>query len=99
MASKDQLDIKQLKPGTWRLEFDYNDDFISYLKQRVPKENREYDPDTHFWTITGDEYIPAIEGIGVQKFSYATKIFERDGKQVWKNLKTGREEVQENLFQ
>ena len=99
MPNRDQLDIRQVKAGVWRIEADYNADFVEYLKMRVPKQDRDYDPDTNVWTITGDKYIPAIEGVGVQKFSFATKIFWREGKQVWHNLKTGREEIQENLFQ
>jgi hypothetical protein len=97
MPNKDQIDIRELRPGVWRIEADYEESFVEWLKQRVPKEDRDYDPDTHFWTITGDKYIPAIEGIGAQKFSYATKVFWRDDKQVYKNLHSGREEIQENL--
>jgi hypothetical protein len=93
MSEPDQLDIRQVGEGKWRLEFAYNGDFIAWLKSRVPAQDRSYDPATHFWEIRGDQYIPAIEGIGVQKFSFATKIFWRDNVEVWKNLKTGREEI------
>ena len=98
MPEPDQLDLRELRPGVYRLEFPYNPDFISYIKQRVPAQDRSYDPETHFWEIRGDQYIPAIEGIGAQKFKFATKIFWRDGKEVWKNLHSGHESVQENLF-
>jgi hypothetical protein len=99
VSEPDQIDIKEMGHGKWRLEFAYNGDFITWLKGRIPAQDRSYDPDTHFWEIRGEEYIPAIEGIAVQKFSFATKIFWRDGKQVWRNLKTGTESIQENLFQ
>lgn len=98
VANKDQLDIRQLADGSWRLEFDYNSEFIEYLKQRVPARDRHYDDVTHYWTIFKDEYMPAIEGIAVQKFAHVTKIFWRDDKEVWRNLKTGVEYIQENLF-
>jgi hypothetical protein len=99
MSNPDQLDIRELCPGVFRLEFDYNEDFIAWLKARISPRDRSYDPATHFWEIRGDSYLLAIEGVGTQKFSYVTKIFWRDGKEVWKNVKTGTEQVQENLFQ
>lgn len=98
MAEPDQLDIREIGPNKWRLEFPFNEDFIEFIKSRVPYADRSYDPDTHFWEIRDSKYLPALEGVGVQKFRFATKIFWRDGKQVWKNLRTGHESVQENLF-
>lgn len=98
MSNPDQIDIKELSPGVWRLEFDFNADFISWLKARVAPADRSYDPETHFWEVRGDKYIPAIEGIGTQRFKFATKIFWRDGRQVFKNLHSGVESIQENLF-
>lgn len=98
MSNSGQLDIRELKPGVWRLEFPYNEDFIAWLKVRIPPRDRSYDSSTHFWEIKGDHHIPAIEGIGVQKFKWATKIFYRDGLQVMKNLHSGVETIQENLF-
>lgn len=98
MSNPDQLDIRELRPGVWRLEFPYNEEFIAWLKARISPRDRSYDPATHFWDVTGDSYLPAIEGVGVQRFHFVTKIFWRDGKEVWKNLKTGKEEIQESLF-
>jgi hypothetical protein len=98
VAEADQIDLKEIGPGKYQLCFPYNPDFIQYLKTRVPAQDRSYDPDTHFWEVRGEQYIPAIEGIAVRKFSFATKIFWRDGKQVWRNLKSGAESIQENLF-
>jgi hypothetical protein len=97
MSNPDQLDIKQVGEGRWVLTFPYREDFIELIKTRVPRTDRSYDEVTHEWTIVGDQYIPALEGVGVQKFSFATRIFLRDGKRVWRNLKTGKEEIQENL--
>jgi hypothetical protein len=97
MPHPDQLDIKQVGDN-YKLSFDYNPDFIEWLKGRVPSRDRSYDEDTHEWTIFGDAHIAAIEGVGVQKFSFATKIFRRGNQMVWKNLKSGKEEVQEGLF-
>jgi hypothetical protein len=95
----DQCDIRSVRPGVWKVESDYNPDFVDYMKSRVPADDRSYDPDTHIWEIRGDNYIPMLESIAVQKFSFATRIYtDSQGRRVWRNLKSGREEVQENLF-
>lgn len=98
MSNPDQLDIRELSPGVWQFEFPFNGDFIEFIKGRVPWSDRAYDSATNFWTVRGDKYLPALEGVGVQKFRYVTKIFGRDGMEVWKNLKTGAESIQGNLF-
>ena len=98
MANEDQLDIVQVRPGCWRLEFPYHPEFIAFLKRRVPAQDRSYNPDTHSWEIRGDQYLAAIEGVGVQKFTHASRKFRRDGKLVWLNLVSHQEMVQEELF-
>ncbi len=98
MSNEDQLDIRELRDGSYRLEFPYNADFIAFLKSRVPGKDRTYDPESNHWTLLNTMHLSHIESVGLQKFSYVTKIFWRDGKQIWKNLKTGTESVQENLF-
>lgn len=98
MSNADQLDIREIGPSKWRLEFPFNADFIEFIKSRIPWQDRSYDSATHFWEIRGDKYLPAIEGVGVQKFKFATKIYFRDGKEVWRNLHSGHESIQENLF-
>ncbi|MGH3427725.1 MAG: hypothetical protein ACRDQZ_09195 [Mycobacteriales bacterium] len=98
MANDQQLDIREIGPETWRLEFPYNADFIEFIKRRVPHTDRSYDSATNFWTVRGDKYMPAIEGVGVQKFRFATKIFKRGDDEVWKNLITGAESIQKSLF-
>lgn len=92
------IDIREMGDGVWRLEFDYQADFIEYLKKRVPAKDRSYDVDTHWWTIRGQQYMNAIEGIAAQKFDHATLIFRRHGETVWKNLISGRESIQKSLF-
>jgi hypothetical protein len=100
MPNPDQCDIRRISPGVWRVECDFNESFIDYMKSRVPREARSYDPDTKIWTIKGDEYIAKLESIAVQKFSYVTRIFRDDqDRLIWKNLKTGREEVQASFFE
>ena len=95
----DQLDIRQVRPGVWNLEFDFNDDFIAYLKSRVPSADRSYDPETRVWEVSGDNYIPMLESIAVQKFSFVTRIYSDDkGRRIWRNVKTGHEQVQEQMF-
>lgn len=98
MANPDQLDIRQTAAGVWRLEFDYNSDFIAFLKSRVPASDRSYDPGTHFWEVRGDNYLPALEGVAVQHFKYAQRIFRREGKLVYLNLISHQEHIQEELF-
>jgi hypothetical protein len=100
MSNADQFDVREIRPGCWRLEFPFNGEFIEYLKQRVPWQDRSYDSATHFWEIrdANNKYMAAIEGVGVQKFTYATRIFWREGKQVIRNLQSGHESIQENLF-
>ena len=34
-------------------------DFIQAIKDRIPKEDREYDPDNYIWAIK-KEHLPAI---------------------------------------
>jgi len=98
MAHDDQLDIRELKSGQWRLEFPYNAEFIEFLKLRVPARERQYDPDTKRWLLLSGEHLAGVERLGMQHFQHVTKTFFRDGKEVWKNLKTGIETIQENLF-
>jgi hypothetical protein len=92
------IDIREIEPGTWRLEFPYEADFIAYVKSRVPSRDRSYDPDTNWWTVRGQQYMPEIEGIAAQKFDHATRIFRKDDETVWRNLITGHESVQKSLF-
>lgn len=98
MSSDTIIDIREMGEGAWRLEFNYEADFIAYLKSRVPGRDRSYDSDTNYWTIRGDSYMPAIEGVAAQKFDHATRIFRRDGETVWKNLISGHESIQKSLF-
>ena len=97
----DQITIRQIGSDKWSLEFPYNEDFINYLKRRVPAADRTYDPDTHVWTISGDEEfrLNAIEGVAVQKFRHAVRWYRNaEGNLAMRNLKTGVETVQETLF-
>jgi hypothetical protein len=96
----DQITIREVSPGRWTLEFEFNSDFIAYLKQRVPCHERSYDPETHIWTINDDGYrLNAVEGIAVQKFRHAVRQYRNaEGKLTLRNLKTGAETVQEELF-
>jgi|SRR5882724_6998383 len=98
MANDEQLDIRELHDGAWQLTFPYNADFIAFLKSTVPARDRKYDPDTNIWTLLNADKLSNVESVGLQKFSYVTKIFYRDKKQVWKNLRSGVETTQENLF-
>lgn len=98
MAENTVIDIRELGEGKWRLEFNYEADFIAFIKSRVPARDRSYDPETTWWEVRGDQYMPAIEGVAAQKFSHATRIFRRDGETVWKNLISGHESVQRSLF-
>jgi hypothetical protein len=101
MPNPDQIDIRQQKrPGVWTLEFEFNQEFIDYLKGRVPSSERSYDKETHIWTLwCGTAAMNAVEGVAVQKFRYAVKYFRNaDDELVMKNLKTGAESVQKGLF-
>ncbi len=76
-----------------------NMEFIEYLKRRVPSKDRNYAPETFIWTVKGEQYLSAIEGIAVQKFAFAQRqYYNQDGELVLKNLKTGVETVQKRLF-
>lgn len=92
------IDVREMGSGEWRLEFPYDADFIAYLKQKVPGRDRSYDPDTNWWTVRGESYMPAVEGVAAQKFDHATRVFRRNGETVWKNLITGHESIQKSLF-
>lgn len=96
----DELIIRLKSDGSFTLESPRpNMDFIEYLKRRVPSADREYDPDLFVWTIRGEQYLAPIEGVAVQKFRFAQRIYRNsEGKLVYKNLKSGVETVQENLF-
>lgn len=98
MPNPDQIDIKAGKlRGQWLLTFPYHEDFVAYLKNRVPSTDRDYDGDLLTWTIfdASNKYMSAIESVAVQKFTYAIKTYyNHEGKLVIKNLKTGVETVQ-----
>lgn len=100
MSGDDQITFREVSPGRWTLEFEYNPEFIYYLKQRVPAHERSYDPDTHIWTVNDDSFrLNALEGVAVQKFRHAVRQYRNaDGKLALRNLKTGVETVQEELF-
>jgi hypothetical protein len=95
------ITIREQDAGVWSLEFSYNEDYISYLKSRVPPSERTYDSDTRIWRVWGDsKLLAALEGIAVQKFTYAVRWFRNaDGKLAMKNLKNGVVAVQEELFE
>src|ERR1044071_4883096 len=91
-----QIDIREIRPGTWTLEFPYEESFIAYLKDHVVAADRSYDPDTKTWTINGGYYMKCLESVAVQKFWHAIKTYRnKEGKLVIANLKTGRESIQE----
>jgi hypothetical protein len=94
----DQLDIRDLGDGNFRLEFPYNPDFIEFLKMKVPPSCRTYDPDTHIWTVRGSNFIGHLEGIGLQKFGFVARTFQRGNDLVIRNCRTGAESVQKGLF-
>jgi len=100
-VSDDQITIREVGPFRWSLEFPYNEEFITWLKSRIPYPDRSYDPDTHIWRVSGDSDVRlnAIIGVAVQKFRHAV-LWHRnqEGKLAMKNLKTGVETVQEELF-
>lgn len=100
MPNSDQIDIRQQpRPGVYTLEFEFNGDFIQWLKGRVPYQDRGYDKETHIWTIRGEHYMAAIEGVAVQRFRHAVLWYKNAaGELVMKNLKTGAESVQKGLF-
>src|SRR5690349_14386610 len=93
------IDIRELSDGVWQLDFTFNQDFIDFLKSRVPPQHRSYDPETNFWQVRSSQYLPALEGIAAQKFTFATRIFRRGSETVWRNLVTGNESVQKSLFE
>jgi len=100
-VTDDQITIRELGRFRWSLEFPYNEEFISWLKQRIPHQDRTYDPETHIWIVSGDSDVRlnAIESIAVQKFRFAVRWYRNsDGKLTMRNLKTGVETVQEELF-
>lgn len=99
--SEDQITIRELGCFRWSLEFSYNEEFIDWLKRRIPAADRSYDPETHIWRVSGDSDVRlnAIESIAVQKFRFAVRWYKNaEGKLTMRNLKTGAETVQEELF-
>lgn len=100
MPNPDQIDIKQAKSthgDKWLIEFDYNEDFVAYIKMKVPSTYRDFDRDLLQWTVWDprNEFMPALESVAVQKFRYAIKTYYNpEGKLVIKNLKTGVATVQ-----
>jgi len=97
-VNEDQLDIKEMGQDTYRLEFPYNPDFIEFLKMKVPHRDREYDEDTHIWTIHGERYVGHLEGVGLQKFRHVTRTYAKGSDLVIRNVRTGAENVQKGLF-
>jgi hypothetical protein len=94
----DQLDIKEVGHETFRLEFPYNPDFIEFIKFKVPGKDREYDEDTHVWTIHGERYIGHLEGVGLQNFKWVTRVARRGSELVIRDCRSGAESVQKGLF-
>lgn len=95
---EDQLDVKETRPGTFELSFPYNEDFIAFIKFKVPSFDRSYDEDTRIWTVHGENYIGHLEGVGLQKFSHVTRTYKRGSDLVIRNVRTGKENVQQGLF-
>src|SRR5215472_13772332 len=97
MSNPEQIDIKAGKlRDQWLVTFPYHEDFIAYIKFKVPSAYREYDGDTKTWTIYDPEhkFMPAIESIAVQKFRHAIKTFYNpEGKLVIRNMKNGVDNV------
>lgn len=96
----DQITIREIHSGKYTMEFEYNEDFIAYIKQRIPANQRSYDSETKIWTFNDDGYLlKAVEGVAVQKFRHAVRWYRNsEGKLAMRNLKTGHEAVQEELF-
>jgi hypothetical protein len=94
----DQLDIKQIGPEKYTLEFPYNPDFIEFIKYKVPSSAREYDPDTKVWTVRGKEFLNHLQGVGLQKFAHVMFIYRKDADLIFRNVRTGTENVQRSLF-
>jgi hypothetical protein len=96
----DEIIFRCISPGKYTIEFSYEASFIEYLKKRVPAHERSYDPDTQLWTFNDDSFrLNALEGIAVQKFRHAQRIYwNNEGKLVMRNIKTGAEAIQESLF-
>ena len=94
----DQLDIKEIRPGTYELTFPYNEDFIGFIKMKVPYYDRSYDEDTRVWTVRGEKYVSHLESVGLQKFSYVMRISRGEEGVVYRNCRTGTETVQRALF-
>ncbi len=99
--SDDQITIRELGPFRWSLEFPYHEEFIAWLKARIPAVDRSYDPETHVWKVSGDSdlRLNAITGIALQKFRHAVLWYRNaEGKLAMKNLRTGVETIQESPF-
>jgi hypothetical protein len=91
------IDIREGEQGRWRLEFDYNPEFIAALKECVPPRSRLYDSIDHHWEIDS-AYRDKVESLAKKSFRYVTRIFRRQGELVYLNLVSGQEEVQGGLF-
>ena len=96
--NSEQLDIKEISRGVYELEFPYNEDYIDFLKGKVPSAHRAWDPDSKKWTVKGEKYVGHLESIGLQRFKFV--MFIRHGKEgvVYRNCRTGAETVQKTLF-
>ncbi len=96
----DEIIVRVRENGSFTLEMTApNMEFIEYLKRRVPSKDRNYDPETFIWTVKGEQYLAAIEGIAVQKFAFAQRqYYNESGELVIRNLRSGQETVQKRLF-
>ncbi|HLH05821.1 MAG TPA: hypothetical protein VKW78_01145 [Terriglobales bacterium] len=98
MARENQLDIKELGGDKFQIEFPFNQDYIDFIKWRVPAADRRYDEATKTWLIRGERYIGPLESVGMQRFRHVTRIFWRGSSLVIRNARTGTESIQGALF-
>lgn len=98
VPNEEQLTISDRGNQRFDLEFPYNEDFIAFLKMKVPYQDRGYDEDTRTWTVVGEKYIGHLEGVGLQKFRHVTRQFKQGPDLVIRNVRTGAESVQRGLF-
>lgn len=99
--NEDQITIRKIRDRRYSIECSYEPDFIDYIKQRIAPGQRSYDPDTHIWEFEDSDgkTLNAITGVATQKFRSAICIFrDNEGKLTTRNLKTGVQTLQEELF-
>lgn len=73
-----QYITEKAKEGFFFVEGTYNEEFVKFIRETVPKEEREYQGGARRWRINNLKYMPKIIDRARQEFS--TVYFSRGGE-------------------